>query len=191
MKRIVGSTLIIASLYIASICDGHAFDVDETVDDEIRKNPHSVILLDDMDYEIVDYQASYNYSANYNKVKYYGMLLNDEIVKAELEADLLVNPRPTSEEFTKYSFPSKNIEYMGSATPLVTTVLPSMPEEYYQYVFLFKDESVEGYKRVLEEIIKIPSEQLKEKGRIAQQFILENKTNYIQTRKIISMITNK
>lgn len=44
------------------------------------------ILLDDMDYDIVDYQTSYNYSANYNKVKYtyllddfvkYGMYHND------------------------------------------------------------------------------------------------------------------
>lgn len=48
MKRIVGSTLIIASLYIASICDGHAFDVDETVDDEIRKNYNPTQLIQDV-----------------------------------------------------------------------------------------------------------------------------------------------
>ena len=38
MDRIVKRTLVISTLYIASICLGHAFDIDETVDDEIRKN---------------------------------------------------------------------------------------------------------------------------------------------------------
>lgn len=124
----------------------------------------------------------------YKKVKYCGILLNDAIIQAELEADLLVNPRPTTEEFTKYSFPSKNIEYMGSGTPLTTTVLPSMPEEYYPYVFLFIDETVDGYRKVLEEIINIPSEQLKAKGRLAQQFILENKTNIVQVKKLLTLV---
>lgn len=48
MKRIVGSTLIIASLYIASISSGHAFDIDETVDDEIRKNYNPSQLIKDV-----------------------------------------------------------------------------------------------------------------------------------------------
>ena len=48
MKRIVGSTLIIASLYISSICSGHAFDIDETVDDEIRKNYNPSQLIQDV-----------------------------------------------------------------------------------------------------------------------------------------------
>jgi hypothetical protein len=48
MKRIVGSTLIITSLYIASICSGHAFDIDETVDDEIRKNYNPSQLIQDV-----------------------------------------------------------------------------------------------------------------------------------------------
>lgn len=47
MRRNVQSTLIIASLYIASICSGHAFDIDETVDDEIRKNYNSTQLIQD------------------------------------------------------------------------------------------------------------------------------------------------
>ncbi len=48
MKRIVGSTLIVASLYISSICAGHAFDIDETVDDEIRKNYNPAQLMKDV-----------------------------------------------------------------------------------------------------------------------------------------------
>ena len=39
-------------------------------------------------------------------------LRNDRVVEEQLRATLLVNPRPTAEAFTKYSFPSKN---MGQA----------------------------------------------------------------------------
>lgn len=48
MKRIVASTLIITSLYMSSICCGHAFDIDETVDDEIRKNYNPNQLVKDV-----------------------------------------------------------------------------------------------------------------------------------------------
>ena len=39
-------------------------------------------------------------------------LRNDRVVEEQLRATLLVNPRPTAEAFTKYSFPSRN---MGQA----------------------------------------------------------------------------
>ena len=134
--------------------------------------------------------VEYMNNNEYKKVKYCGILLNDEIINAELEADLLVNPRPTTEEFTKYSFPSKNIEYMASGTPMATTILPSMPKEYYPYVFLLEDETVDGYRKVIEEIMSLSSEELKNTGKKAQLFIQDNKTNIVQIRKMLNLINN-
>lgn len=48
------------------------------------------------------------------KINYGRVLRNQEIVKEEKKSTLLVNPRFTNEEYTKYSFPSKNMEYMAS-----------------------------------------------------------------------------
>ena len=45
-----------------------------------------------------------------DKIKYMGVRQNREIVDFEQKASLLVNPRPTAPEYTKYSFPSKNME---------------------------------------------------------------------------------
>ena len=47
MERIVQTTLIISLVYISSITIGHAFDIDATVDDEIRKNYNSNKLIQD------------------------------------------------------------------------------------------------------------------------------------------------
>lgn len=67
-------------------------------------------------------------SAQNGCIKYLGVISNDEIIKKEQEAILLINPRPRGGDYTKYSFPSKNIEYMASGTALLTTALPGMPD---------------------------------------------------------------
>ena len=98
---------------------------------------------------------------------------------------LLVNPRPTDGSFTRYSFPSKNLEYMASGTPLLTTKLPGMPAEYAAYVYFFKDESVEGMSATLKELLSKPAEELHQKGMTAKKYILDNKTEIEQARKIL------
>ena len=123
-----------------------------------------------------------------NNIKYFGVVPNDIIVKEQLKATLLVNPRPTNEEYTKYSFPSKNMEYMVSGTPTLTTNLPGMPEEYKKYVYLIEDETVEGLTNTLRVVLSKPKEELHQKGMMAKDFVLHNKNNLLQAKKIIDMI---
>ena len=133
------------------------------------------------------------YCENHPNIKYTGIRPNEEVVEAELKATLLVNPRPTHEEFTMYSFPSKNMEYMVSGTPVLTTILPGMPKEYYPYVYLFDNgETTEGYAEVLRHVLTLPDEELQEKGMKARNWVLENKNNIKQAKRIAEFIdTNK
>ena len=124
-----------------------------------------------------------------SSVFYGGMLLNQEIVEKEQEATLLVNPRPTNEEYVKYSFPSKTMEYMASGTPVLTTVLPGMPKEYYPYLFLLEDETAEGIAQALTELLTKSEEELFEKGRRARAFVLDQRNNLVQAQKIIQMLS--
>lgn len=123
-----------------------------------------------------------------SRVIYMGVAGNAEVVEAELSSSLLVNPRPSDEEFTKYSFPSKNIEYMASGTPLLTTKLPGMPSEYYPYVYLIEDETTEGYAVAIKQAISLPDADLLQKGYQAKSFIIENKNNYEQAKRILQLI---
>lgn len=122
------------------------------------------------------------------KIDFHGVVTNDKIVEAEKKATLLVNPRFTSEEYTKYSFPSKNMEYMVSGTPVLTTKLPGMPEDYYQYVYFIENETVTGIQDVLNNLMNLPENELIQKGIEARNFILNNKNNVIQSKKIIKTI---
>lgn len=125
------------------------------------------------------------------RVYYGGMLMNDQIVEKEMEATLLVNPRPTVEEYVKYSFPSKTMEYMASGTPVLTTVLPGMPKEYHPYVFLLEDETAEGIEVKLQEVLALSEEALFQKGQEARNFILDQKNNVIQAKKILDMLEKR
>jgi glycosyltransferase involved in cell wall biosynthesis len=122
-----------------------------------------------------------------SRLKYHGMVPNEVVVNHQLSATLMINPRPTSNGFTKYSFPSKNLEYMVSGTPLLTTPLEGMPDEYKQYVYLINDERVEGIERCITEIINKPARELEIKGNEAKQFVLENKNNVVQSLRMISL----
>lgn len=113
-----------------------------------------------------------------DNVKYMGIKPNAEILQVQKGATLLVNPRLTKGcgDYIKYSFPSKNIEYMVSATPLITTKLPAITEEYNEHLFFFEDESVEGMAKVLNDCLNLSAEELNQKGLNTKEFIL-NKLN--------------
>ncbi len=130
-------------------------------------------------------------ASRHSNVKYMGVRSNAEIVEAEQRAALLVNPRPSAPEYTKYSFPSKNMEYMVSGTPVLKTVLPGMPEEYYPYVYLLRDETPEGIAKELQTIFSQPEEMRREKGLSAREFVLKEKSNVRQGQRIITFLVKR
>lgn len=125
----------------------------------------------------------------YTNLEYRGVVSNDEVLIDEQAATILVNPRFTTEEFTKYSFPSKNMEYMASGTPLLTTKLPGMPQEYYPYVFLFEDETIDGYANAIRSALTNSEDELFKLGESAKRFVLQHKNNIEQGRRVFEFIT--
>lgn len=120
-----------------------------------------------------DYQTEIEkISKVYPQIKYCGEKENSYIVDEQKKATLLINPRPTNAEYTKYSFPSKNMEYMVSGTPVLTTLLPGMPEEYNEYVYLIRDETVDGLAETLQEVLGKSKDELWKMGQNARRFVL-------------------
>jgi glycosyltransferase involved in cell wall biosynthesis len=122
-----------------------------------------------------------------NRIVYKGIVSNNIVVDQLPRATLLINPRPSEGVYTRYSFPSKNMEYMASGTALVTTPLPGMPREYYDYVYLFEDETVDGMRNTLKHLLSFTDEELAKKGKQAKQFVLNNKNNFIQSGRILEL----
>jgi len=126
-----------------------------------------------------------NYQKKDCRIKFYGSVSNEEILEKEQQATLLINPRPIDKEFVKYSFPSKNMEYMASGTPVLTTKLPGMPKEYYDYIYTIDGNDASSITNALKGVFHNNLESLKEKGKKAQEFVLEKKNNVFQSKRII------
>lgn len=130
----------------------------------------------------------YSYLDKDKRIEYLGLISTAEVRRIQKKVTLLVNPRHSTEEFTQYSFPSKTLEYMASGTPVLMSNLPSMPDEYKDHLFLFKDESIEGMNQKIEQILSLSASELKKKGSNAKNFILKNKSSEVQVKKILKLI---
>lgn len=124
----------------------------------------------------------------HKNIKYYGQVDNIRAVQEQVSATLLLNPRFSEGEYTKYSFPSKLIEYMVSGTPVLTTALPGIPREYFEYVYVFESEDLAGYKNTLSHILNKDKEELHSTGIKAKEFVIQNKTNNAQAERIVKWI---
>lgn len=122
------------------------------------------------------------------RVKYFGVVPNEEMIIKQKEATFLVNPRPTKDEYTKYSFPSKNIEYMVSGRPVISTKLPCMTKEYDPYVYYFDEDTVDGIEKGIKSCCQLEDGCVSDKGLSAKAFILEQKNNAAQIKRFLTRI---
>ncbi len=124
-------------------------------------------------------------------VKYLGCVENSVVVQKQIEATVLINPRKTDAEYTKFSFPSKLIEYLASGTPVVTTRLPGIPQEYYPYLYTIEGNELLDYENALRNVFSQSPETLHLFGMEAKQFVISDKSNKKQGEKIIRWIENE
>ena len=77
---------------------------------------------------------------------------------------------------------------MASGTPLLTTRLPGIPEEYYTHIYTIDDETIDGVYKSLKLILDKPIEELHQKGQMAKTFIISEKNPKMQASKLVSLI---
>lgn len=122
------------------------------------------------------------------RIDFRGTAPLEEVLRAEREAWLLVNPRPADREFTRYSFPSKNMEYLASGTATLTTRLPGMPPEYYEHVLTIEGGGVTAVTEALRGAVEQGLEELDERGRRGREFVLKHKNNRVQAGRILALV---
>lgn len=122
------------------------------------------------------------------RIHYKGRVSREVILEKEREAALLVNVRNPNDDFTAYSFPSKTIEYMSSGTPLLTSRLPGIPQEYFDCCYSISGNDVAEIKSALETIMGYSNEARRDMGRRAREYMCKNKTAYRQAERVLNFI---
>lgn len=122
------------------------------------------------------------------RIKYFGQMERSQVVLLQGRATILVNPRPPEGEFTKYSFPSKIIEYMVSGRPVIMYGLDGIPKDYSPYYMSPVGFGVECLALSMRESLDISDDQLNAMGARARNFVLSKKNSTTQTKKILHLI---
>jgi glycosyltransferase involved in cell wall biosynthesis len=127
-------------------------------------------------------------SAEDNRIKYFGYVRKNKLLELEKEITVYINPRTNEGRYTKYSFPSKTMEYMLSGKPILMYKLDGIPDEYDQYLYYIEGNQASDIADKILEICEKPQCELDDFGQKARLFVLENKNSKIQAKKIIDMI---
>ena len=122
------------------------------------------------------------------RIVYLGRVDRAEVLALQRNATVLVNPRQNNEDFTKYSFPSKNLEYLSSGVPLVAYKLDGIPDEYDEYICYPADNSAEALSQEIIKVCSLTDEERNALGKKAKDFVFENKNKVKQAQRIIEFI---
>lgn len=122
------------------------------------------------------------------RITYLGQIERKQVLELQRKADLLVNPRSNEGIFTRYSFPSKTMEFLASATPTLLCKLPGIPDEYYDYCFSIDKMDEDNLHRKMNDILSMDKEELSFLGNAARRFVIQEKNPSVQCAKVVDLI---
>ena len=124
----------------------------------------------------------------YPTIFYHGSVPNNELMKTMKNASLLINPRPADQDFTKYSFPSKTIEYLSTGTYSACTELPGIPKDYFKYIGCLGSGTIEEISKFLNEFYSMTEQQQNAKAAEGFEFVKREKNNIKQGSRILALL---
>lgn len=122
-----------------------------------------------------------------SRIIYLGQIDSQIARQLQMNCDILVNPRKNDAEYTKYSFPSKIMEYLSTGKPVICYKLDGIPEEYdnvLTYLDGTRDIS-ESLSEKISEISNLDEKDLENHSGKVMQFITNCKSEEATGKKIL------
>ena len=126
--------------------------------------------------------------AENEQIHYFGFVKPEVALSLQRKAAVLVNPRPPCGEYTKYSFPSKTLEYMRSGKPVLCFRLAGIPEEYDGYLRYFSSVEPAEMAADIAALLALPASERWRIGQASQAFALTQKSALAQSRRALDFL---
>lgn len=123
-----------------------------------------------------------------SRINFHGRVTRSLALKMQKEAKFLINPRRPNGGITKYSFPSKTMEYLASGTPMIGYMLEGIPAEYKQYIYSPSGLSLDDLAECIELCLNMDDAEIQQHALMAQSFILREKTSRQQIARLIEFL---
>ena len=127
------------------------------------------------------------YAKRYSNIRYFGFVSQKEALALQANATALINPRQADGLFTRYSFPSKTLEYMRSGKPVLCCKLEGIPGDYDSYLS-YMDAGKDGIMKAARQLMLLTPQERYEKGCAAREYVLHSKNPAGQCRKLLDLL---
>ncbi len=128
-----------------------------------------------------------DYARKDKRIKFFGFVDKNTADSLMQKATVLINPRKNDGAYTKYSFPSKTLEYMLSAKPIVMYKLDGIPSEYDKFIWYIDGQSTKDIAEKIVEVCEEKNEHAIIKAQEGREWIINEKNPKKQTEKIINL----
>lgn len=123
----------------------------------------------------------------YPNIHYYGLVSQNEALALQMKASALINPRQPNGAFTRYSFPSKTLEYLRSGKPVLCCKLEGIPADYDPYL-MYMEPGVSGVHQAVKHLFSLSEQERETIGQSGKRYVLEQKNPKVQCEKLVRFL---
>lgn len=123
-----------------------------------------------------------------SRVRFLGFVPHEKSLQLQRKATILINPRTNEGAYTKYSFPSKTLEYMVAGKPVLMYRLDGIPKEYDSYLYYIPDETADSIAQSILQLKGMSPEERLQIANAAKDFVLNSKNEKAQMQRLLDFI---
>lgn len=121
----------------------------------------------------------------YDNIKFLGLLPVNKVLEYEQHSLACINPRPFSEDFDRFSIPSKTLEYMSMGRPVISVKNTILMEKFPDQVIWTETGRKNDLKDAMQKVIDMKESEREKMGkelknRVLKLYSLESFANNIQ-----------
>lgn len=128
------------------------------------------------------------FAKQHGNIHFEGFVPHEKALALQAQASALINPRTPAGLFTRYSFPSKTLEYMRSGKPVICYKLDGIPDDYDAYLNYIPTAGAEGIRQAVQRLQEIPPQQRSRMGREARAYVLSHKNPKAQCKRLVEWL---
>ncbi len=120
-------------------------------------------------------------------IRYHGSVPHEQALCAQMDASILICPRLPDDFTTRYTFPSKVLEYISRGKPVICNRLAGIPDEYERLVYYPTDASSEAWVALIRQIFDHYEVCLQE-AQAGRDYVKSQKNWKLCTQKALNLL---
>jgi glycosyltransferase involved in cell wall biosynthesis len=117
-----------------------------------------------------------------------GFVSEEKLISLSRQADIFVNPRPSSIPGNERNFPSKILEYLTFGKPVVSTWTPGLAPEYRDVLIVPDEENPQCLAQTIDRVFAWESQDLENNFFRTKLFLETTRTWELQARRLLEWL---